>query len=191
MGLRQVRGSIVLLVMLFASINSNAFAANYLGAGFGTASWDIKPLLGTYDVDDGSPIRLFFGTRKGNLGMEMEFSMSEHDWVDSFGIVTFPGDTVTHLADHLIFSGVGYLPLNQTFDLYGKIGLNIWSTEVELQGLTLEGDDGIDFALGAGFNINATQHFLIRLEAQYLPGIGDGLDEGDITQFTANAAYAW
>ena len=187
--LKLVRGSIAILAIMFA--NNNAFADQYVGIGFGTASWDIKPLLGTYEVDDGTPFKIFYGARKGKLGFEMEFSMGEYDWVDTFGIVTIPGDTVTHMADHLVFSVLGYLPLNQTFELYGKAGFNLWSTDVELQGLTLEGDDGADIALGAGFNINATKHFLIRLEAQYLPGIGDGLDEGDITQFTANAAYAW
>ena len=186
---KMVRGVIVLAAILLSS--NNALAAGYLGLGFGTASWDIKPLLGLEEVDDGSPFKIFGGVRNGNFGWEIEFSMSEHDWYDSNGIVTFPGGKITHMADHLVFSGIGFLPLNRTFDLYGKVGLNIWSTTVDIQGFELEGDDGIDLAVGAGLNINVAQHFLIRLEGQYLPGIGDGLDEGDITQFTVNGAYSW
>jgi hypothetical protein len=172
--------------------SNSALAGGYIGLGFGTASWDIKPLLGTYEVDDGTPLRIFGGSRTGQLGWEIDFSMSEHDWYDNFGIIAFsPGGKITHMADNLIFSVIGFLPLSPTFDLYGKLGLNMWSTTVEVEGVELEGDDGIDLAAGAGLNINVAQNFLIRLEAQYLPGIGDGIDEGDITQFTAGGAYSW
>jgi hypothetical protein len=176
-----VRGAIFFTAILLSS--NSALAAGYIGLGFGKASWDIKPLE-IFEVDDGTPIRIFGGSRTGKLAFEMEFSLSEHDWTGSGGIIT-------HNADHLIFSGLGFLPLSDAFELYGKIGLNLWSTTVDVDGTEFEGDDGIDLAFGAGFNINAGQHFIIRLEGQYLPGIGDGLDEGDITQFTVNGAYVF
>lgn len=175
---------LLVAVGLLLSTSSIAFASSYFGGGIGNASWDLKPLFGSFELEDGTAIRLFYGTRTGNFGGEMELAFSEHDWKGS-------GGQATHNATHFIFSGVGYFPLANYVDLYGKVGLNLWGTSVDLLGANYEGEDGIDIALGFGLNFKATDQFIIRAEYQILPGLDDGIDEGDVTQFTVNGALVF
>lgn len=163
---------------------SNASAGVYFGGGLGTASWDLKPFYGTFELEDGAAIRLFGGTRFGYFGGEMELAFSAHDWKGS-------GGQITHNATSVIFSGVGYLPLANFVDAYGKLGMNLWGTSVDVADINLEGDNGIDIAFGVGLSFNATPNLLIRLEYQSMPGLGDSVDEGDISQFTVNGAYSY
>lgn len=171
-------GSWVLVAML---VTSSAAAGSYWGAGVGNASYDLK-VLGVVSLEDGTPIRFFGGNRTGDFGMEIEYSFSEHDWSGAGGLAT-------HNVGSLIFSGVAYHTLSEGFDLYGKAGLNLWNTTVDLVGTNYDGDNGVGLALGFGLDITATEQFHIRLEYQMLNGIGDSIDEGDVTQMTVNGAY--
>lgn len=169
-------------LLVAALVSGSASADSYFGFGLGNASWDLKPFFGTNELEDGTAVRLFGGTRTGNFGMEIEFSFSEHDWKGSGGLAT-------HNAGGLIFSGVGYLGLAPGFDLYGKAGLNLWNTTVDFLGLNYDGEDGINLALGVGLDIAATEQFHIRMEYQMLGTLDDGVDEGDLSQLTINGAY--
>lgn len=172
----------VWLFLVVISVSNTAFATGYFGVGFGKAQFDIKPLFGTNEVDDGTPFRLFGGVRGGNLGWETEISFADYDWSNK-------GGSATHHAGNVVISGLGYLPLSKSFDLYGKIGINFWNTTVDYAGATYEGESGADIAYGAGVNISATEAFSIRLEYQALPGLSDGVDDGDISQYTLNALF--
>jgi len=175
----SVRGVLIILTFIYSI--SGASASTYIGGGLGKATWDLKPVLGSYELEDSIALRLFGGIRSGNLGGEAELSFSSHDW-------KYFNGSASHNAGSIILSGVGYLPITSTFELYGKIGMNLWSTTVELLGETYEGDDGVDLAFGLGLNLKVTEELLIRLEYQSLPGLSDGLDEGDIKQYTMNFA---
>lgn len=174
------------LIGLLLIFGSNLVFAEglYFGAGLGNASWDLKPLYGSFELEDSTPFRLFLGSKTGVIGGEMEVDFSAHDWVGS-------GGQATHNASSLIFSGLYYIPIANGFDLYGKAGINIWHTTVDFVGVNYDGDDGIDIAAGFGLNFTMTPNFLLRIEYQYLPGLGDGVDKGDISQFTVNAAYSY
>lgn len=170
-----------ILVLFFTLFSSTAFASpgSYLGVGIGNASWDLTPTpFGTYDLEDSAAFKIYFGSKTGNLGGEMEFSFSSHDW---------DGFNATHNAGSFIFSGLAYLPVSDTVELFGKVGFNMWSTTVDLDGVVYEGESGIDLAFGAGLNIMLTETGGVRFEYQSLPGFDDGIDSGDITQFTINA----
>jgi len=175
------------LVLAFFSgtlfINQNASADGmYWGGGVGTASWDLKPLNGIFELEDGTAINLFWGTRLQNFGGEMSFAFSSHDWKGS-------GGQATHNAGNLILAGLGYLPLSQTADVYGKIGVNLWHTTVDFLGAKYDGDDGVGIAAGFGLNVLVSPNLALRLQYDYLPGLGDRLDEGDVTMMTVNLAY--
>lgn len=171
------------IALLLLTVSNMAFATTYLGGGLGRATWDLEPLDIT-TLEDGIAIRLFGGIKNGNIGGEMELSFSMHDWKGS-------GGQITHNAVSVVFSGVGYIPMLTTLDLYGKLGLNMWGTSVDIQNDVYEGDNGIDIAMGIGLNFHAGENFLIRIEYQSLPGLGDGIDEGDITQYTVNFAFEY
>lgn len=115
------------------------------------------------------------GTRQNNLGLEIEFNFADYDWKDL-------GGQATHNVTNLVFSGLGYIPISNRFDVFGKIGFNFWGTDVDFFGINYEGDSGIDLAYGAGINFTATNTVNLRFEYQILPGLGDGVDEGDISQ---------
>jgi len=171
------------LICLSLLFSGGASAATYFGGGLGRASWDLKP-FGNVNLEDDIAIRLFGGVRVDYIGGEIELAFSSHDWEGS-------GGQITHNAVHIIFSGVGYLPIVYNLDLYGKLGINMWGTSVDIQNDIYEGDNGIDLALGLGLNFHVAENFLIRLEYQSLPGLSDGFDKGDITQYTANFAFSY
>ena len=168
-------------ILSAALIAGSANAGNYWGFGLGNASFDLK-VLDTIPLDDGTAIRVLWGTRTGDFGMEAEFSTSEHDWEGGGGIAS-------HTVGNIVLSGIGYLPISEGFDLYGKAGLNLWNTTVDVLGTSYEGENGIGLALGGGLDIAASEQFHIRLEYQMLPGIEDGIDEGDVTQMTISGTY--
>lgn len=176
--------------VLFLATGGIAVASDgYFGGGAGRASYDITPLLGNFEVDSGVAYNFFLGSRNDNMGFETQFGFSEHDWT---GLGRF--GTASHKVSSIIFSGVAYAPINRVFDIYGKLGVNIWTVNVKadipalnLAG-TYEGDEGISIAYGLGIVADVHESFDIRMEFQGLPGLDDGLDKGDIKQFTFNLA---
>jgi opacity protein-like surface antigen len=171
-------GSWVLAAML---VSGGASADSYWGLGVGNASFSLKN-LGVVGVEDGTAVKIFGGTRNGDFGFEGSLSGSEHDWDGSGGLAS-------HHVTNLVLSGVAYHALSDGFDVYGKLGLNLWGTHYEILGVDSDTENGIGLALGAGLDIAATEHFHIRLEFEMMPGIDDGTDEGDITQMTINGAF--
>ncbi|MBL1275043.1 MAG: porin family protein [Ectothiorhodospiraceae bacterium] len=163
-------------------MSDHVMAGNYWGAGLGNASFDLQPLGGAFDLEDGTAIKVFAGNRKGDFGVDFEVSLSEHDWKGSNGFAT-------HNAASLIISGVAYHPLTDIVDLYGKVGLNAWTTTVDFIGTSYEGDNGIGLALGAGIEIAVSDKFHFRAEYQMLNGLEDGIDSGDISQVTFSGVY--
>lgn len=182
-----IRG-IVIIGFMFTACGT-ASASTYIGGGLGTATWDLKvtPLPSApapYELEDGVAIRMFAGMRQDYIGGEVELSFSSHDWDTTV-------ENGTHNVAHIVFSGVGYLPILSVFELYGKIGFNMWGTTVDWRGGIYDGENGIDLAYGFGLNINITESIMIRLEHQSLPGMSDGIDSGDIEQNTVNFALGF
>ena len=155
-------------------------AGSYWGVGLGRGSWDLEvtPLTPDFSLEHSAAFRLFLGFRENNLGGEMEISYSEHDWK---GL-----PNASHTAVNLVFSGLAYLPLSVNFELYGKLGLNFWTTSVDFFGINYDGGDGIDFMAGVGARYIISGNIGVRLEFQSLPGLDDGIDKGDMTLTTAN-----
>ena len=79
--------------------------------------------------------------------------------------------------------------MSETVDVYGKVGVNLWHTTVDLLGTKYDGDDGVGIAAGFGLNVSVSPYLVLRLQYDYLPGIGDSIDEGDLTMMTVNLAY--
>jgi len=172
----------VSLIFTTMLISAPAFCDQYWGLGIGSASYDIKPLFGAREVDDGPMLRGFIGKRKDNAAFEMDASVGSFDWI---------GSSDSHAVATLGVSGVGFIPLADTFEVYAKIGLSLYSTAVEYSGSVYEGETGVSLTAGAGVDINFTEKFGIRAEYQLMPGIDDGVDSGDIGLFTVNAVFQY
>jgi len=163
--------------------SQTAFAQMYWGIGGGSSSWDIKPTDGIYryEVKDGPTLDALIGSRVGQFAFEGELTYSTHDWRGaSYG---------THKAANLIAAGLGFLSLSPTFELYGKLGLDFWSTTVDYYGLSYDGTTGMSAVVGVGMNFNISPTFSLRAEYKRMNGLGDGLDKGDLAQGTVLAIF--
>ena len=166
---------------LFIVFSFNVNAGSYFGAGLGNSSWDITD-QGLFNLEDSTAIRLFGGIKNDNIGFEAEFSFAGYDW-EGFG-----GQN-THNASNLAFFGLYYVPISEGFEFFGKLGLNLWSTDVDFFGANFEGDDGVDIAYGFGVDVSASDTIKFRVEYDAFAGLGDGVDEGDVTQLMFNIVY--
>lgn len=142
------------------------------------------------EVKDTNEIDMFFGERRGNFSGELTFFSSDHDW-EGLG----NAGSATHEALSFVTYVVAFLPLGESFELFGKAGINFWSVDVEAEipALNLSGkyigEDGVDFAYGGGASFNYFESFNLRLDYQVLPGMGDGIDEGDISKLSVNMIF--
>lgn len=160
----------------------NSNAEGYWGLGLGNASYDIKPFFGMFEVEDGLALRGFWGMKNENFGLEGEGTFSMHDWVGS-------GGDASHNVFNMVFSAVGYLPINDNVSFYGKAGLDLWSTSVDVVGTLYEGDSGIDIAFGLGVDFTVSEKTHVRVQYSAYSGIGDGLDEGDMDIISFDLAF--
>lgn len=160
-------------IVALLTLSQSSFAETYWGLGLGSTTWTLKPLHGAYELENGTTLDAVWGLRVKDLGLEGELSVSAHDWkTTSF--------SARHKLTNLLVSGIGYLPINQTFDVYGKLGIDFWSTTVDYFGTTYAGDHSFALALGAGINVNVAERVAIRAEYKKFNGIGDGVDKGDV-----------
>lgn len=145
---------------------------HYYGIGvIGVATWD----LGAEYTNEHLVWNLLLGRRTKNGGYELEVTAAEYE---RYGQTNYN-------ASHLIFSALRYLPIFSFADIYGKVGLNNWITSIDSGGTRLKSDGGMDVALGAGLQLKFKKNdFSIRFEGKILPDISNGLNEGDIRQFT-------
>lgn len=171
-----------LLLASVLCLSGNAYAEGYWGLGFGNASYDIKPLFGTFEVEDAVALKGFVGIRNGNFGFEGEGTVSMHDWEGAIG-------DASHTVVNLVFSLVGYLPVSDNFSLYGKAGANFWGTSVSYSGAVYEGDNSIDPAFGLGMDWAVSESTHLRAQYSAYSGIGDGVDEGDMEVVTLDFAF--
>jgi opacity protein-like surface antigen len=170
-----------LLLLTTSLISTQVTADNYWGLGLGNSSFDIRPFFNSFEVDDGAVIKFIMGSRSNNSGLELDFSFASYDWT---GV-----SNATHNVFNMTIAGIGYVPVADSVDLFGKVGMNIWSTTVDFIGSTYDGDDSIGLSIGGGIDFELSSRTHIRAEYQMLNGIGDGVDEGDISQFTVNAIF--
>lgn len=144
----------ILFLALAAFATSPAYAAEqggYLGLSLGESDDDILN-----ETDSG--LKLYGGVNLSqNLGIEFAY-------VDlgEFANGIFE-------QDGLSFQVVGYLPLTQTFDFFGKIGFFAW--EVRAFGLS---DSGTDLTYGFGGQVNINEQLAIRGEWETFKDISGG-----------------
>ena len=124
--IKYLASSAVLLASSLISIQANA--DNYWGIGLGNSSFDIKPLYGIFEVDDGTVFKFVLGGRSDNTGYEMGLSFASYDWTGT--------SLATHNVFNLTLAGIGFLPVTDSLDVFGKIGVNLWSTTVDFVGDT-------------------------------------------------------
>lgn len=191
-------------VLMAASTTVAAAPAGdaYIGVGFGQARYDVSASdldaaalaagfgSSSSSVDDNSAAwKLFAGFRfHENFGIE-------GGWVDlgdidTTTVTTGPSATVNGEveASGLFVDAVGYIPINDRFTLYGKVG--VFRADVEARVAVVAGgaaatasadDDSFEAKFGVGLSYDFTEQFGARLEYERYNDVGDdNTGEGDV-----------
>lgn len=155
-------------------LSSAAFAQDpYIGFGVGSATYT----EGDFDESD-TGFSLYGGSRlTKNFGLELSFT--------DFGNLEgdYNGINASAEVSGVGAAAVGYLPLNDKFDLFGKAGMMAWDADLEYGALN-GNDDGTDLLYGVGAIYHANEQFSVRADWQAVD-----LDDGDLDMFSLNAEF--
>ncbi len=158
-------------VMLFA-VAGIAAAQGYIGVGAGITTMDLcDDFTGLTACDDEDTGLKLFGGYKFNPNFAVEGA-----WVDLGEIsVTGPGGTATAETDGFQIAGVGTIPINPQFGIFGKVGAYMWDGQGGGVAASVS-DDGTDIMFGAGVSWSLTNNFGLRAEWERFDIDGDDVD---------------
>lgn len=175
--------SIAILISTF-SFSAEAVTP-YVGISFGKASFDTfcDAIPTNTTCDDMSKPGKLYGGIKLNKNVALEITANDFGNVE---LATYlppaqirKGGKATSIGANL----VGIFPINNTFDVFGKVGIHQWNVDIKLTawvdttanppippvvGNTT--DSGTDISYGAGVSANLTQNVQIRAEVEEIIG---------------------
>lgn len=152
---------VILSVALLIPFPAQAGPA-YIGAGIGQSHAEISS-LGSFSEND-------FGYKIYGGYRFQKYFAAELFYLDltEIGSAEKPGGTSVEASGF----GVGVLgayPLTETFEVFGKLGLLRWSTDLNMNtGVTIVSmsDDGTDPGFGIGLLSRINEQFTFRLEIE-------------------------
>jgi OmpA-OmpF porin, OOP family len=169
----RIRAIAVTLLVLGGLVAApQAMGQFYLGGSVGKSDFDdgnaVPDLITSGTVDGSDSGFKIFGGYQFNKNLALELA-----WVDlgkaSYS-GTFLGAPVTGGSvdtTGLNFSVVGILPLNPSFELFGKIGFFTWEANARdtTGGVPFSGKaDGTDVSFGIGASYNINRNLSVRAE---------------------------
>ena len=128
-------------------------------------------------------LKVFLGNRIDDHAFEVDISVGDFDWVNT--------NAASHSIVNMSANALGFIPMSDTFELFGKIGINLSTTTVEFLGTDYEGESGIGLSYGGGLLVNLTETFALRAEYQALTGIDDGVDSGSLDWLSLQAVFVF
>ena len=137
----------------------------YIGASVGQTDFGVS------GIDDGTTMILTGGYEfNQNYALEVSYVDLGEGEDDVAPIWTVD-------ASGFNIAGVGTLPINETFDVFGKIGVFVWDLSIDEDGFgEIGSDDGTDLSLGVGIAANFTEKFGGVLEYQKFDLGGDDVN---------------
>lgn len=140
------------ILLLVSSVQAEG---GYIGASIGQTDPDIPTF------DDGTSFALTGGYRVNkNFAVEASYvDLGESD--DNIAPVW------TIKADGFNFAAVGIIPVNNKFEVFGKVGMYIWDFSVHEAGTgEIYRSDGNDISFGFGASFNLADQFNLIFEYQ-------------------------
>lgn len=132
---------------------------------------------------------------RGDIGYQFDKNWSAELGYTSFGTLFKSNDSnfnASQKANAWTLSGIGTLPLNQHFGLFGRLGVARYETNGSgtVQGVEAKDRQDVKPYAGAGVKFNVTQSFALRAEFQYYADIS-GVDgsKDDVQSVYAGAVY--
>ena len=89
--------------------------------------------------------------------------------------VSGPGGSGSVESDGIQFAGVGIIPVNPQFDVFGKLGFFMWDVSASGPGGTAD-DDGTDLMFGVGAAWKFSPQLAARAEWERFDLDGDDVD---------------
>ncbi|MYM63047.1 porin family protein [Pseudomaricurvus sp. HS19] len=169
---KTVMASTLLLLSAAATAQSGETGSFYAGVSLGLTDVDVS------GFDKGRSIALVGGYRVNeNLALEGSYidlgEAEDGPW--------------TIEADGFNFAAVGILPINDQFEVFGKLGLFGWDASVHRSGYgQVESDDGIDLSIGFGASLELTPEISVVAEYQHFE-----LDSDDVSNISVGARYSF
>jgi len=167
-----------------AGISPLAFAQDsgwYLGGSGGQSNikdFCQNPLPVGTSCDDTSSTYSVFGGYQVNkyLGVELGYTdINDNKVSDSTTAVTWKVKGVELL-------GVGTIPINPYFDVYGKVGAFFWDVNQSCTGTSClygsQGETGTDLTYGLGAQFNFSKFVAARVQYQRYKDVGDEATTG-------------
>ena len=154
----------VAFVLALAAASTPALSQDagwYAGISFGQSK--VKDLctglggLGITSCDDKDTALTVFGGYQINKNFGVELGYVTLGEVSA----TAPGVTVTAEAKGFELVGVGTVPLNQKFSLFGKLGFFRWDVDASAPGVSTS-ESGTDLTYGFGVKYDFTTKFAVR-----------------------------
>ncbi|MEJ2463774.1 MAG: outer membrane beta-barrel protein [Candidatus Thiodiazotropha sp.] len=158
--------------MGFCFLSSAVYAqSGYFGFGVGTANYSEA----NFDESD-TGLNIYGGfLANENLGFEIsytDFGKEEGNYLGYDASVEVTG---------LGLSAIGFLPLSNDFNLFGKVGLMAWDADIGL-GPFSDSTDGSDLLFGFGATYQISDQFSLRGAWEFVD-----LDEGELDMLSINA----
>ncbi len=153
--------SIILFTLGFAG---HSYAANgYAGASIGQANVDmcddVAALGGTACDDKDTGFKIF-----GGYDFNETFAI-EVGYADLGEVSANAGATkITAELNGFYVDAKATIPVNESFGIFGKLGLVRWEAEVNAAGFGSLDDDGTDLTFGIGAEYAFTKQFSLRGE---------------------------
>ena len=163
----------ILLAFVLSSLSPWALADAYVGGGFGSSSVDQD------GFEDSDTYKVYGGGRFGNFGFELAYVN-----FDGFALSSNSASTVS--GDGFEASGVGYLPLGKSVDLFGKIGALAWDLNATTAGTSFSASESdVSLAYGVGVQYKPIDNLSLRLEYQKYVDVSDA----DLSALSVGVAY--
>ncbi|MCU7843509.1 MAG: outer membrane beta-barrel protein [Candidatus Thiodiazotropha sp. (ex Monitilora ramsayi)] len=164
--------SLALVGFCFLSTSVNA-EEGYFGIGVGTGSYSEAD----FDESD-TGLNIYGGFKAGeNLGLEISYT----DFGNPEG--RFLGFNTSVEVTGLGFSAVGYIPVSDNFNLFGKFGLMAWDADIAVGSIS-GSEDGTDLLLGFGATYQISNQFALRGAWEFVD-----VDGGDLDMLSINAQF--
>jgi OOP family OmpA-OmpF porin len=166
----------------------------YGGVGFGQSKVDIVCDLDiTCDSDDTDTGWKLFVGNQFNPNVAVEFGYVDLGQAKGSGTDSFLGiSSVDFESTGFNLALVGFLPVGNSVNLMGKLGIFRWDMDVNASssvfGSGSASDSGTDlmFGLGASFDIGKTT--AVRIEWEQFTDVGD-VDGGDVDLLSASLVF--
>lgn len=161
---KLIKNSLSIAAISLAS--ASAFSQVYIGGSVGETDYDVE-------VDNGTSIELKGGYKfNENFGLEAAYI----DLGD--GDLEIPGSSGSLEVDGFKFSVVGFIPVAETVDVYGKLGVYTWDSNA--------GIDGSDISYGIGVAWGVADNLKVNLGYDMYE-----LDELDADNFNLGLTYSF